>query len=524
VHLVDERGLAIEAEYHVETDGGHLALILESRSGMSGRRAPRNPDYNRALAILLARLGRLNAVLVDALVDSRHTQDLGVAEADRRLIQAPIRLALEPDADVLRRRLGTAQAKIAQAPDATKGGNSTKRIRLCIDVPGYQLGDAARLARALAMSVQIAEKEPSYWWEREVGENVWMEITRRDDIGADLKAPSAARGGVATASYDLVRLVQPGDVVVHYDSHKEAIVGVSVAASTAEPAPIYWVARGSYARRAGEQPRWLLGLRVALEEYRHLEPPVTLADIRQRKEPLLMLRQRIQARADGRPIYFPWIPYQDTLRTFQSYLVKMPQEAISLFPRLRAMVDQAETQPSGIGLASPAEQAEEAVKDAAGKLARRARGQGFQLDQEAKVAVEALAMNMATEFYSKAWDVEDVHGTKSYDLVCRRGHEVKHVEVKGTTTDGAEVILTPNEVRHAQGSPCTALFVVSNIMVERAEDGTVTAAGGEHHCYDPWQLEDGTLIPLGFRYQVPATRTQINPILHLQCRKRYSCV
>jgi Protein NO VEIN, C-terminal/EVE domain len=507
VHLVDERGHAVDAEYHVETDGGHLALIMESRSGMSGRRAPRNPDYNRALAILLARLGRLNAVLVDALVDSRHTQDLGVPEADRRLIQAPIRLALEPDADVLRRRLGTAQAKIAQAPDATKGGNSTKRIRIRVDVPGYRLGDSARLARAVAVPVaQGAEQGPGYWWEREIGENVWMEITRRDDIGTDLKAPSAARGGVATASHDLVRLVQPGDVVVHYDSHREAIVGISAAASTAEPAPIYWVARGSYARRAGEQPRWLPGLRVALDRYRQLEPPVTLADIRQRKDVLLALRQRIQARADGQPIYFPWIPYQDTLRTFQSYLVKMPQEAISLFSQLRAMVDQEEAQPPGFVPASPAEQAEEAVKDAAGKLARPGRGQGFHLDQEAKIAVEALAMNVATEFYSKAWDVEDVHGSKSYDLICRRGHEEKHVEVKGTTKDGAEVILTPNEVRHAQENPCTALFVVSNITVKRAEDGTVTATGGEHHCYDPWRLDDGILIPLGFRYQIPASQ------------------
>ena len=137
MQLVDDYGRAMDAEYLVEADGGHLALIMESRSGMSGRRAPRNPDYNRALTILLARLGKLNAVLVDALVDSRHTQDLGLPEADRRLIQAPIRLALEPDADALRRRLGTAQAKIAQAPDATKGGNSTKRIRLRVDVPGF---------------------------------------------------------------------------------------------------------------------------------------------------------------------------------------------------------------------------------------------------------------------------------------------------------------------------------------------------------------------------------------------------
>lgn len=101
------------------------------------------------------------------------------------------------------------------------------------------------------------------------------------------------------------------------------------------------------------------------------------------------------------------------------------------------------------------------------------------------------------------WDVEDVHGTKSYDLICRRGDEVKHVEVKGTTTDGAEVILTRNEVRHAREHPCTVLFVVSDITVERAEDGTVTATGGKQHPYDPWHLDDGTLTPLGFRYQVP---------------------
>ena len=495
----------MDAEFLVEADDGDLALIMESRSGSSSRRAARNPDYNRALTLLLTRLGKLNAVLADALVDSRYTQDLGLPEADRRFIQGPIRLALEPDPEALRRRLGTAQAKVAQAPEATKGGNATKRIRLRVRVPGFQPGDAGRLEQALAAPVpQRSENRPGYWWEHEAGENVWMEITQREDIGADLKAPSAARGGVATASYDLVRLVHPGDVVVHYDSRQQAIVGVSVAASPAEPAPIYWVARGTYARRAGDQPRWLPGLRVALDRYQQLEPPVTLGEIRQHKDALLALREQIQARAGGQPIFFPWIPYQDTLRSFQSYLVKMPQQAISLFPQLRAVVNGAEAQPSGLVLTSPTEQAEEAVKDAAGKVARRGRGQGFQLDQEVKVAVEALAMNAAAEFYGKAWDVEDVHGTESYDLVCRRGDEVRHVEVKGTTTDGAEVILTPNEVRHARENPCTALFVVSNIMVERAEDGTVTAAGGKHHCYDPWRLNEGTLTPLGFRYQVPA--------------------
>lgn len=97
----------------------------------------------------------------------------------------------------------------------------------------------------------------------------------------------------------------------------------------------------------------------------------------------------------------------------------------------------------------------------------------------------------------------DVHGTESYDLICRRGLEVKHVEVKGTTSDGADVILTPNEVAHARRLEHVALFILSNVLVERADDGAATATGGVRHIYDPWHIDDGTLIPLGFRYRVP---------------------
>ncbi len=313
---------------------------------------------------------------------------------------------------------------------------------------------------------------------------------------------------MATASYHLVPAVRPGDVVIHYDSRREAIVGVSVATGPAEPVPVFWVSRGSYARRAGERPGWLQGIRVPLGEYRELESPLSLAQIRAQKDALLAIRARIQAGANGQPIYFPWIPYQDTLRTFQSYLVKMPQEAIGLFPELRAVVEQAEALTLSSDTMSPVEQAEQAVQGAAGKLARRGRGQGFQLDQEAKVAVEVCAMNAATEFYAMSWDVEDVHGKESYDLVCRCGDEVKHVEVKGTTADGVEVMLTPNEVKHARENRHTALFVLSDVRVERAEDGTVTATGGVRHLYDPWNVDEGTLTAVGFRYQVPAQRPE----------------
>ena len=94
---------------------------------------------------------------------------------------------------------------------------------------------------------------------------------------------------------------------------------------------------------------------------------------------------------------------------------------------------------------SPVEIAEAAMEDAAGNSARSGRGQGFQLDQEVKDAIEAFAMNTAMQFYSDAGcRVEDVHVTKSYDLICSKDGTSTHVEVKGTTGDGTEVILTFN--------------------------------------------------------------------------------
>ena len=227
---------------------------------------------------------------------------------------------------------------------------------------------AARQAQTLAAPVvRSTEKGHGYWWQHNVSENVWMEITRRDDIGTDLKAPSAARGGVTTASYALVPLVQPGDVVVHYDSHEEAIVGVSVAASAAEPAPIYWVARGSYARRAGERPRWLPGLRVISGSL-----PAARAAGNAGRNPPQQGRpprpapadpSRCQRAADllsmdplpGHAPHVPELPGEDASRSHQP---------VSSAP---SMVDQTKTQASGLVLTSAAEQAEEAVKRCGGE-------------------------------------------------------------------------------------------------------------------------------------------------------------
>ena len=243
VQVLDDDGRILDAEYAVEPDGSHLALIMESRSGTSGSRPPRNPDYNQALRLLLQRLGELNAVLADALVDSRLVRDLGLPDADRRLIETPIRLALEPDMEALRRRMGTAQAKIAQAPDATKGGNATKRIRLRLLVPGYEPRDAQRLAAALAAPAStdvpifvLAWHPQHYQWEKHGYEEA-IEVTAAGGTWSENWTVGVRKGGIG-----------PGDRAVLYRQFRERGLVASGTFTSGVEVGDHWDGSGRQAR------------------------------------------------------------------------------------------------------------------------------------------------------------------------------------------------------------------------------------------------------------------------------------
>ncbi|WP_422754924.1 hypothetical protein [Micromonospora sp. WMMD708] len=146
--MTDDRGQVLDAEFSVEPDGNHLAVILESMSGRATGRAARNTDYRAALELILQRLKDHRAVIETAIVDSQRTQLL--PESSRSLISEPVRLVDVPDPHRLRRRLTNAQTTIGQAPTAQRPGNSTKRIRLRLSVPGYDSSSSARLAVDLA--------------------------------------------------------------------------------------------------------------------------------------------------------------------------------------------------------------------------------------------------------------------------------------------------------------------------------------------------------------------------------------
>jgi len=158
--MTNDSGRLLDAEFSVEPDGNYLAVILESMSGRAEGRAPRNTDYRPALELLLKRLKARRAVIEAALVDSRRTRQL--PEASRSLTTHPVPLAHIADVPAMRRRLTNAQTTIGQSPDARLPGNSTKRIRLRLTVPGYDVTDAGRLAADLANGPSPdAASEPS---------------------------------------------------------------------------------------------------------------------------------------------------------------------------------------------------------------------------------------------------------------------------------------------------------------------------------------------------------------------------
>jgi hypothetical protein len=150
VHLADDQGQVLNAQYSIESDGDLLALILESAGGRRRSGGARNADYRQALMILLTRLRERDAVLQEALLDSRATAAL--SEDERTLFGQPVRLAEHHGLEDLRLQLTSAQGRIGQTPGAPKAGSNSKRIRLRLRVPGYGLHDANRLATDLAVA------------------------------------------------------------------------------------------------------------------------------------------------------------------------------------------------------------------------------------------------------------------------------------------------------------------------------------------------------------------------------------
>lgn len=145
----------------------------------------------------------------------------------------------------------------------------------------------------------------------------------------------------------------------------------------------------------------------------------------------------------------------------------------------------------------------DAADDLEERLGERGRG-GFQPDSRVRRAVECRAMDRAkAHFKGDGWVVEDTHAGNPFDLRITRGDEVVRVEVKGTTGDGSEVVLTRGEVESAECAP-SALFILRRVQVTTNGEGVV-ATGGEVVLYMPWRVHEGSLTAVSYFYRPPGT-------------------
>ncbi|MFE1103808.1 protein NO VEIN domain-containing protein [Nocardiopsis alba] len=148
-------------------------------------------------------------------------------------------------------------------------------------------------------------------------------------------------------------------------------------------------------------------------------------------------------------------------------------------------------------------EAEEAAARTAGRR-RSGTGQGRRMSADERKALEDHSVGRATaHFEADGWSVEDVGAKEPYDLLLTRGDERLHVEVKGTTSQGAQVILTRAEVeKQREFAPHNALVVVHSIELDRTVSPP-KAKGGVLHCTSPWEIREQHLKVVSYVYHHP---------------------
>jgi hypothetical protein len=327
------------------------------------------------------------------------------------------------------------------------------------------------------------------WWAAELNQRFWMEITDRDDLGADLFAPTADGSGKPYWGYELITYVQPGDVVFHW--HKSlagepAIVGWSRATGAYEDTDISWQAHGSVGRSKGSsnpRPAW----RMPLLNYTALPDPVLISDVRAKDAKLRKTLADLEARYPTGSLYFPFgFSDKRELRAQQTYFVKMPREVLEIF----ALGDlEGGTGPKRAS--SP------------GKAGKRG-GSGYIADAVVRSAIEWRAVDLATEAYEVGgYQVEYTGSSEPYDLSVEKGSDRRRVEVKGSSGTIDTVELTSGEVKNSHEPTPTDLFVVDGIQWWRVADGSVRAHGGVVRWWKDWTARRAQLTATRYRYQLP---------------------
>jgi MrcB-like, N-terminal domain/Domain of unknown function (DUF3883) len=179
------------------------------------------------------------------------------------------------------------------------------------------------------------------------------------------------------------------------------------------------------------------------------------------------------------------------------------EDLLDIADLLRALYRAEAAQPVPGDRAPEIVEAERLAQDLAGR--RVPRRSGFRANAKQRRAIELQAMRLATEHFERLGaSVKDVSANHSYDLEIDLHGTVTTVEVKGTVSDGSEVLITRSEVSHHETAhPSNALVVVSRIELRGPPDAP-EAIAGELHVLKPWKLAPERLTPIAYRYLVHA--------------------
>ncbi len=178
------------------------------------------------------------------------------------------------------------------------------------------------------------------WWSYLPEERYWLETTGRANIGANLLAPQFDDVGREYDSYLLATQVRDGDIVLHYDTERKALVAWSRAAGG------YWASeivvashsdgtiepvRRPARERGLEGPYWFANP-ISLEQLRSVESVIAAV------QHDIVSNQRVRYRPPNNPFLPFYISEKHPLRPTPSYLAKFPAALLKAIPGLSEQV------------------------------------------------------------------------------------------------------------------------------------------------------------------------------------------
>ena len=173
-----------------------------------------------------------------------------------------------------------------------------------------------------------------YWWDSDASENYWIEITDREDLGENLKAPMYNQSGEEFWSYSFLKLLKQNDIVLHYHKKYKKILGISQVEDIYSESQLKWAARGSFSRRFKTKPYWRKGWQVPLKNFRLLEKPIHLESIIKKQEIIKKEYNKLKL-VHKTALYFPFeLSEKRPSRPMQGYLFKFPKFMVKLFPNI----------------------------------------------------------------------------------------------------------------------------------------------------------------------------------------------